>query len=325
MLSSHRCTGVTRLGAFLETHALIHRRFRIDITRNQNVVADERPWLRSFRRKGYTSRPVLVLVLEGRSWIEYDGRPLLVDPGSTVFLPCKLGMVVRSEGARFLGLAVEWDPGTLGGVGPASATVGRLPATDLHVLRAVVDALTAGPRDSAEAREIFSSMVGALQRGGAPLRVPGSEMLSDAQGPRVWQGVRTALDRSLSDLCARPMIVDLQDALGASPRHLQRLIASFHAQYGFDAGGWRDALRRRRMLVGTALMTAPGASTDVVSRALGYGSTTAFCHALLRPLGPLREPLRPTAHASGFVLRAASLGEHGFGLEQASRELDFRA
>jgi hypothetical protein len=280
MFTSHRCTGVTRLGALLESHALVHARFRLDITCNRNVVSDERLWLRAFARKGHMHRSVLAIVFEGRAWLEHEGRRLPLDAGGMAILPNKVGVSVRREGARFLGAMLEWDPGTLGDRAPAARPMGHLSLPDLHALRALVEAVTARPRSDGEARELFVAILDALRGVGVPLDAPGATTLVEEEPQGPWEALRTALDRSLSDLHSRPMIVDLESALGASPRHIQRMVSSFHARYGFDAGGWRDALHRRRMLVGTALMTAPGATTEIVARAIGYGSPTAFCHAM---------------------------------------------
>jgi hypothetical protein len=279
MFSSHRCTGLACLGAALESHALVHARFRLDATRNRNVVSDERLWLRAFGRKGHVGRPVLAVVLEGRASIEHEGRRTFLEPGVLATFPNKRDMVARQEGARFVGFFLEWDPGTLADAPCATHATTRLSVPDTHALRALVDGVAARPKTPGDAQGLFTAVVGALARAGAPVRAPADALLAEPV-PAACHAIRTALDRSLSDLHARPMIVDLERSLGASPRHIQRLVVAFHARYGFDAGGWRDALRRRRMLVGTALMTAPGATTDLVARALGYGSPTAFCHAM---------------------------------------------
>jgi hypothetical protein len=42
LLVSTRFAGIAPLRAFLETHALLHPRFRVELVRNENVVSDDR-------------------------------------------------------------------------------------------------------------------------------------------------------------------------------------------------------------------------------------------------------------------------------------------
>jgi transcriptional regulator GlxA family with amidase domain len=148
-----------------------------------------------------------------------------------------------------------------------------------HV-RAVSDAgLDARTADPCASSARFATIVALLRSWGAPFERVGAGALVD-DVPHHMTALSRALDATLSRLAEGPTMVDLDHALGVTPRHLQRLVTSFHERYGFNATTWRDALNRRRLLLGASMMTAVGATTERVAIAMGYGSATAFCRAL---------------------------------------------
>lgn len=114
---------------------------------------------------------------------------------------------------------------------------------------------------------------------GAPLSSWSADDL-DEEVPEAVLRVGRALDETLSNLAGRPMVIDLDRILGLSSRQVQRVVRSFNERFGFNALGWRDTLNRRRTLIGAAMMTAPGATTDAIARAMGYASPAAFCRAM---------------------------------------------
>lgn len=55
----------------------------------------------------------------------------------------------------------------------------------------------------------------------------------------------------------------------------------FHRYYDFPGGSsWQRILHWWRLLMATTLMTARGATTELVAAALGYGSPRSFCLAM---------------------------------------------
>ena len=277
MLVSRRGTGLRRLGASMESLALIHPGFRLDVSRNCNVVSDDRLLARAFERKGHLDRSQVMLVLEGRAVVRHGDDASYLGPGSMLLLPRRRGALVRQEGPSFLSVTIEWDAGTLGGRLGEPALQRALHAASLARAREVTDAIRSGLH-AGDAPARFSEMVRVLREAGVPFDAPGPALFAGDIEPHLGVLSR-ALDESLSDLDRQPMVVDLEDAIGVSPRHVQRLVTRFHARYGFDAGGWRDALTRCRLRVGVALMTAPGAGTELVAGAVGYASSAALCHA----------------------------------------------
>jgi hypothetical protein len=278
MIVSRRITAIPDIGASLATHALVHSAFRLHVIRNTGVISEDRLSLRAFERKGHLGRPVLTVVLGGRARLECGGSARWLEAGDVSLAPHKDAIVMRQDGGRFESLALEWEPGTLG-ARPGHWETARLPGGVLERLRALVDAVAATALHATVAASRFAAIVSILRAAGAPFD-PVSPGCLVEHVPEHLASLSLALDSTLSGLSASPMMVDLDHALGVTPRHLQRLVTAFHERYGFNATGWRDALNRRRLLIGAAMMTAARATTERVALAMGYGSATAFCRAL---------------------------------------------
>jgi AraC-like DNA-binding protein len=100
--------------------------------------------------------------------------------------------------------------------------------------------------------------------------------------PRVSRNASLALDHALSQLHARPALVDLSDRLERSltdvRRSIRRLIDVPSRRCTF-----REALRRwRTTMACLALGSDDRPSLAAVARATGYGSSIALCHAFAR-------------------------------------------
>lgn len=294
MVVSRRASRATRLGAALESIALAHSRFRLEVVRHRNVVCDERLFAGAFERRGRVDRPHLIVVLEGRARLDRPDGAQWLEPGGLALLPDRRACLVRREGSRFTSVALEWDPGTLGEA-VAAPWRSRLTEGELAGLRASVEDLAETPVVHDGATRL-AAMLALLRAAGAPLDAHRAPDLAEPTPVHVALLSR-ALDGLLSELATHPMVVDLEQALGVSPRHLQRLVTAYHERYGFDADGWRDALHRRRLHVAAALMTAPSAKADLVASTVGYGSPAALCRAFAEVHLP-----SPTA------VRAALLG-----------------
>ncbi len=274
MLASHRCVVVPEIGARVSTHAVLHARYRLHAVHLERVTVEDAIAMRAFDRLGHVGRPIATLLLDGAARLGLRGESAWIAPGDVIAMDVKGPVVMRQEGERYAALAFEWDLDWLG------ARSGPLRPTRMD------------DRARAALWAVFEDVVAGVATAGAIVRV--AEVLCDAQialrapdpaecaeaTPDGTVALSAALDRLFSRLDEQPMLADLERALGVSSRQLNRLIAAFNARYGFNAGGWRDARNRRRLLVGVALMTAPGATGELVARAVGYRTLSAFTHAL---------------------------------------------
>lgn len=219
---------------------------------------------------------MVTIVLRGAARIEAHGAAHWLEPGALSVVDHKGAIVMRQSRARerYESLVLEWDPGSIGGEPPAGFTIRALSEDTLGVVAAAADEL-ARTTSIDRAERALRTVLGTLRA--LPLD-PGAALVEPV--PERTSALSTALDELLSDLAQRPMAIDLHEQLGLSLRQLNRVVTDFNERYGFNAGSWRDARGRRRVLMGVALMSARGATVEEVAEAVGYASPTAFARAL---------------------------------------------
>lgn len=274
LLHSHRGVAVPELGARVSTHAILHARYRLHAVQNERVVCEDAVVMRSFDRLGHVGRPVVTLLIEGAARLGAHGRRVWIAPGDILAMDAKGAVVMRQEGDRYAALAFEWDPAWIG-PRPAPFQAARMAGGVLAALEGVFAEIVAG----AATVSAVVKVVTVLREAGLALRVPLPAECAEVTSDKT-AALAAALDGLFSRLDEQPMLANLERVLGVSARQLNRLIAAFNERYGFNAGGWRDARNRRRLFVGAALMTAPAATGEIVARAVGYHTLSAFTHAL---------------------------------------------
>lgn len=305
MLASRRVVSVPALGALLATRALVHPSYRAHAVVRRRVVSEDALLTRAFERKGHGGRPVLTILLEGAARITVRGRHWFLAPGDASLVDAKGDILMRQEGDPFRSVVVEWDPPLLGArpagvrVAPASAAL-RAAADALHRR---IDALEEDDEDV----DLFCALLSRATSWG--LVVPPRSALVADVSPRM-RSLSRALDRLATSLGDRPMLVDLDGELGLSSRQVNRLVEQFHAAYAFNAGGWRDTRNRWRVMFGATLMTAPGATPDVVARAVGFSSTNTQARAFANAGLPAPGDVRSVVAALGEQARREAL-RHG--------------
>jgi len=275
LLRSRRRAELPGAEVFLSTTALLHPRFRVHLVHNAGVTSEDALSLRAFERKGATGRPTWTLLLEGAARISAFGEHRWLGPGSMLGVARKGAICMRQQGSAYRSVVLEWDPGSLCGELPASLVAARVGGEALGELRAAALALDEG----ADPGPGLSALLGLLQRAGAPFE-PGSLGALPHSPPEGVVRLSQALDEVLSSAGMRPTSVDLEERMGLSARQLNRLIDRYNRLYGFNAEGWRDTVNRRRVMLGAALMTSPGASVGRVSSAMGFSSPEVFARAL---------------------------------------------
>lgn len=278
MLLSFRRVAIPEIDAMVATRAIVHTGYRVHIIRNQGVVCDDDLFLPSMARIGRISRPVLTVVLAGRARIRLEGFERWLEAGDVVLLPVKAIVSMRQEGTPFRSIAIEWDAGTLGSSARATPDGMRLDTIAFARVLFLADALESCP-DDVTAAVLLADVLSLLRAHGGPFAPLAPRDLIEPV-PHAVVRLARALDAVLSRLAHAPALVDLDSALGLSVRQINRVVTQFNQRYGFNSLGWRDTRNRRRILVGATMMTAPGARTELVARAMGYSSPTGFCHAL---------------------------------------------
>jgi hypothetical protein len=277
MLVSRRCVDVPEIGARISTFAVAHGAYRVHVVRNRNVTCDDGIYLAAMARLGHVSRPVLTVILRGTARVRVASYERWLGPGDMLAVPEKGRVAMRQQGERFESVAIEWTPGTIAG-NACAIEHGRLDARALASVIAATERLHQTD-DTANAAACLGDLLSTLRACGAPFdHVEAGELVTPV--PERVVRLSRALDDALSRLDGGPMLVDLEATLKLSQRQIHRIVTRFNRDYGFNSGGWRDTVSRRRLLVGSSLMTAPGARTDTIARALGYASPTGFCHAL---------------------------------------------
>ena len=269
------------LDAWLETHAAVHTRYRVHVVENRNVVSEDALSMRAFDRKGQVGRPVVTVVLDGHARLRAYEQERWLARGDCSVIESKAAISMRQSraGEPFASVAIEWELGALGGTRPEGFTVRTLSERAIDVVTKQAEVLRARDATIDAAATAIAEMLRVLRDAGAPFDVPSPETLIEPV-PEQTLLLARALDELLSDLRKRPMVVDLDQVLGLSTRQINRVVAAFNERYGFNSVGWLDTRSRRRLMMGAALMTAPGADTETVAAAVGYSSPAAFCRAV---------------------------------------------
>jgi hypothetical protein len=145
---------------------------------------------------------------------------------------------------------------------------------------------TLSPRSLARARALAAAMegndlavmMGALEGLLADLRAHGLFITAPSHDERAARFARTLWQRAM-ELERQPMAVDLASALGVSERHALRQASRYLERFHLSASSWRELMQCLRVEMGTFFMSARNATTEAVSRYLGFASPTGLCHA----------------------------------------------
>jgi AraC-like DNA-binding protein len=244
-------------------------------------------------RIGGDGRAAVTFVLRGRGRLDEGERRGWVDDRS--FVASHLGRFGTEAfgGVHTDVLALEWDPKVLGAPHGGAFVVERLASADRARLRDVVAGLR-GPDPTSAVLRVFDFLISL----GFPLRRPEAGELRGKPDPReeLAMRVHAACSVALSSLPTRPAIEDIVSAFGTNPRQVHRLLGIVAERYRLPWAHWRGALHHMRLAHALRLLSAPGATTELVARCTGFRSPTALCHALAK--GGLPSP--------GALARAAA-------------------
>jgi AraC-like DNA-binding protein len=88
-----------------------------------------------------------------------------------------------------------------------------------------------------------------------------------------------ALGASIWPLRARPMIVDLCQALGCSERQVSRIASAYFRRYHLTVRGWRPFVHAFRLGIAVFLASTGRASAEAIAATVGFSSAVALHHA----------------------------------------------
>lgn len=239
---------------------------------------DEVPNLPSGRRGTWSK---LRFVLRGRILTRSNNGDVVLGPGDFVVSPgwddwwCQ----ALTEDTEYL--LVGWKLGGSAGDrprwgGPVRAARSCSPSSPEMRAFALADALDVA--DDAAVLRAGSAVLASLALFGMPVAADAVAAASE--------GITTAdrrfahaMETIVFPLTSRPMAIDLGRVLGIGDRHAMRLAKEFFHRFFVTASGWREYVRGMRLELGVFLASNPHATTEGVSRALGFASPTALCHA----------------------------------------------
>lgn len=297
MLVSHRDVRCSELGVRFADVAILHSLYRITLQIREGFTDDELLLFSHFSRR-WIGRSNLILALEGEVRIRRGQEQLLLAPGAWLGEQRDSGWHMRREGRSFT-LILEWEPGPIASDPIRQGAEGRLGPASLRRIQALALALIARDSDDDSRAAQLRRLLALLRAEGLPVEEAEDEALIEEVPPHL-RALAGTIDPTLSALCKGPALGEVQDALGLSRPALLKYLQEFNERYAYNAsGGWRELLQRWRVTMGACFMSAPGATTEQVSRILGYASPTAFCHAFanrgLPSPGAIPERLRQLA------------------------------
>lgn len=293
MLLSHREFDDSSLGARMGEHIVLHSRFRIHYKERDGILVDDALFGTS-QRPLAVDRTQLIIALEGETLLRTNRGQQIIRAGDCVIQRHSQPWTGRHEG-RVGVLIVEWETGMLATRMLPPGTCEPLPAETARRISELVPLLRNKETSPETAAEACQAILALLRAEGFPFDPVTAGDLQEPLPP-FFAPLSRAFDAALSSF-TQPALLDLERTLGLSERQVQRQLLRFNEHYTIHSSGrWRDLIRWWRLPMGAALMSSPKATTEGVSRKLGYASARAFCDAFaaagLPSPGSIRDALR---------------------------------
>lgn len=273
MIRLLRTAGLPRVGASLSCFDALHSRFRIRVYRSRRVTLDEDVLCPNLSWSGPGSRVRLDLLLSGHARVRDAATQRWLEPGTFSVGSRLSNMYTRTSGDPLVMILCDWELGSLGTRVP-EGTTGKLAPAEAGRLLQLAGALErAEPWALGEATVCLAETLRVL---GAPFDVWSAGDLAEPWDPQ-GHVMANGLGATLSRLEDKPMLVDLETALGLTRRQVNRLVTTFADRYGCNGSSWRPMLERWRTCCAATLSTAPGARTEEIAQAVGYSNATVLC------------------------------------------------
>ena len=236
-------------------------------------------------RTGDGSRGRLLVVVDGRARVTMEGRAVELGAGAIVTAD---QVALTALGDEPL-VVFEIESAMV-----SSTNKGTLGRHALATVAAVSDALRAEQHEPA----VVLTHIHALERAFAAegLVLDGLSETFAAESDAADAEFMATLDAVLDDVRGAPASIDWESRASASRRTLTRRTRTVHERYGLSGvrrrTDWRAVRDLNRLVVAMLFLTKKNATLPTVAAAVGYGSTTALCHAFahagLPPPGKIR-------------------------------------
>lgn len=294
MLRDQRVFAVPELDASHAHTDLRTPSLRVAVHSGRNVASDFAVVQRAAPFLHHCTRPQLLVLFEGQSRFDEQGRRAWITPGSFSLSDPQRGGTDSFGGSASRWLVLDWDPAVLGAPFRGAAHIDRLPRQDLSRLEDASEGLT-GP----DPRAAVTSILAVFRSLGLDF-ARGAPDLAEVPITTEDERVHAACMDHLWDLEKHPAIGDVVDGLGASERHTHRRITAVAARYRLPWSHWRAALHYTRVLQAVRLLAAPAATTEGVARATGFRAPAALCHAFAKAGLPSPGALAQSARRHGL-------------------------
>lgn len=222
--------------------------------------------------RGGSSHAAVQFFLEGPHQLRHRTRDIEITGGTVSASHDLRACVARSMSHRSDVLVLAWRKESALGRALAHDDLLNLSAKGQAALVDLAHAMRANDRPV----DALRNALAALAAAGVPL-VPNVQFTPPTTGEIE---VARAIEQTVFPLTARPMAVDLARALGIGERQALRRVNAFIEKYYASGSTWRGYVHAMRIGLSAFFMSHPHATTEHVSKLLGFASPTSFCHAL---------------------------------------------
>lgn len=221
------------------------------------------------------SRPQVTILLAGRARFEEGEHRTFVDRPSWIVSDVAQAGTEAYAGASCRYLLVTWDPAVYGAPISGRFVTDRLGEQDRARLAQAANDLSGPDTPSAVA-----TILSILRSLGLGFRPASADDLTGLRPASDLVRLHEAMGLVLTRLDRHPSVDDVADLLGWNVRKVHRRFRELREANGHSFSHWREALRQTRLLHALRLLSAPGATTELVAREAGFRAPTALCHAL---------------------------------------------
>lgn len=251
---------------------------RIAVRTGRNVTNDYGLIGRALPIAHRQTRPQISILISGEARADENGKRVWLGAGDFTVSDggAKRGASGAYSGGTLRQLLVEWDPAVFGVAYDRDLEANSVSAKDRSGLEAAALRAISEPTSADGMIEV----VDLLRAIGLPLeRMDAGEL---RPGSAITRALHQSIAQHLSNLQRFPSIDDVANDLRWNQRRIHRAIKALGETYVLHWSDWRTVLHIHRMMSATRLLSAPGATTEMVARLTGFRSPTSLCHAFAK-------------------------------------------